>query len=134
MSRAAAQQDVRVLVVDDHPGNLTLAGEVVEATEGFAVAGAATTGEEALRVLETEDADVVLMDVRMPGAGGVVAARAASALPSHPLVVLVSADEWPEIEADPSEHGAAAFVRKETLCPRLLRRLWERHEQVAKRN
>jgi len=60
----------------------------------------------------------------MPGIGGVAAARALGRLPDPPTVVLMSADPCPVIEADPAAHGAKAFVRKHTLCPRALRHLW----------
>jgi two-component system invasion response regulator UvrY len=122
---------IRVLVVDDHPDNLALVGEVVDATAGFAIVGQVASGEEALSELERRPADVVLMDVQMPGVGGVMAARAASRLHDRPLVFLISSDDQPTIAADPSAHGAVAFVRKEKLSPGLLRRLWAMYAGAA---
>jgi CheY-like chemotaxis protein len=116
--------DVRVLIVDDHPRNRALLAEVVEATAGFTAVGTAASGEEALGRLG--HADLVLMDVRMPGGGGVAAARAMARLPGSPHVILVSGDDRPEIAADPAAHGAVAFLRKELMSTGLLRRTWAR--------
>ena len=115
---------VRVLVVDDSDPQRQLVGQLVDTVAGFVTVGTAASGEEALAALQQLPADLVLMDVRMPGAGGIATARAAEGLPHRPLVVLTSSDDRPDIEADPPAHGAAAFVRKENMSARLLQQLW----------
>jgi CheY-like chemotaxis protein len=115
-----------VRVVDDSPTARAAAGAVVDATRGFAVVSLLATGEEALAWLQRFDVDLVLMDVRMPGMGGVAAARIMRHLRDPPVVVLLSADDHPDIAARPGEHGAVAFLRKEALGPRSLHRIWAR--------
>jgi class 3 adenylate cyclase len=61
-------EGVRVLVVDDVPQNLKLMHAVLE-PRGFTVLSA-TSGEEALRILDGTSVDVVLLDVVMPGMDG----------------------------------------------------------------
>jgi CheY-like chemotaxis protein len=122
--------DVRVAVVDDNPEFRGVADEVIAATRGFIAAHALPSGEDALRTLPQAPADLVLMDVRMPGIGGVAAARALALLSRPPCVVLKSADEDPQIEADPPAHGAIAFVRKHAFCPRTLRQVWAREHDA----
>ncbi|MEQ6916062.1 response regulator [Halomonas aquatica] len=63
----------RVLIVDDGPVNLTLARQVLE-RQGLEVA-TATSGDQALSLLEGEPFDLVLMDIFMPGMDGVEASR-----------------------------------------------------------
>ena len=55
-----------VLAVDDHPRFLEAAKAVVEATPGFAWAGGASSGEEALATAARGEPDLVLVDVNMP--------------------------------------------------------------------
>jgi two-component system invasion response regulator UvrY len=123
----ASPEEIRVLVVDDHPRFRALMEHVVDGTPGFRAVAGACTGEEALAHLERSPADLVLMDVQMPGAGGIAAARVAAGLRQRPLVVLMSGDDRPDIEADPPAHGAVAFVRKERIDGAVLRRLWSQH-------
>ncbi|UOQ57290.1 response regulator transcription factor [Leucobacter allii] len=66
---------IRVLVVDDHP--IVRAGIVglLDTEPDFAIVAEAASGEEALELSGRERPDVVLMDLRMPGIGGVEATR-----------------------------------------------------------
>ena len=66
---------IRVVVADDHPPFLRAARAVVGATPGFELVGAAGSGEEAIELAATARADLVLLDVHMPGIGGIEAAR-----------------------------------------------------------
>jgi CheY-like chemotaxis protein len=124
------RNDVRVLVVDDQPSFLGVAQEVISATPGFRTVACAQSAADALDCLEAGGADLVVMDVRMPGTDGVVAARAVGRLPDPPVVVLCSSDERPDIAADPRAHGAAAFYRKERFGASLLREVWAKHGRL----
>jgi DNA-binding NarL/FixJ family response regulator len=114
---------VRVLTVDDQELFRGIARDVIEATEGFEVAGEAANGEEALAAVERLAPELVLLDVRMPGMDGVEVARRIAA--SHPdtVVVLISMEE----RVDVPSAAATPFVRKQDFGPRLLRRLWTAH-------
>jgi two-component system invasion response regulator UvrY len=122
---------VRVLVVDDHAGIRAAVSAVVEATAGFELAGAAGSGEEALAWLDDQPADLVLMDVAMPGCGGVQAAKTIAQMATQPAVFLMSSIEQPQIAADPCAHGAAAFIAKEDLSPEFLRHVWSDRFRAA---
>ena len=83
--------DPLVLVVDDLPQNVRLL-EAVLSPKGFRVA-TASSGEEALDVLNKEHPDVVLLDILMPGMDGfevVEALRADPDTKSVPVVILTS--------------------------------------------
>jgi DNA-binding response OmpR family regulator len=58
----------RVLIVDDEPGILEMLGEIL-VTQGYTVA-TAPTGREALERLQTFAADVIILDIVMPGMSG----------------------------------------------------------------
>jgi CheY-like chemotaxis protein len=66
MSQLAVHANI--LIVDDNPVNLKLAGSVLE-TAGYAV-DSATSAEEALLLLETRLPQLVLMDIGLPGMDG----------------------------------------------------------------
>ena len=114
--------DVRVLIVDDQePFRLAMAA-VVEETAGFVVAGTAVTGEESLEAAAELAPDLVLMDVNLPGIGGIEAARLLTSSPGGPMVVLLSTYE--EDEFDTAGSGAAAYVAKAAFGPDRLSAIW----------
>jgi two-component system invasion response regulator UvrY len=113
---------VRVLVVDDQLVFHDAARAVIEATAGFEWIGGASCGEEAVEEAERLRPDLVLMDVRMPGIGGVEAAHQIASRGPLAVVVLLTGGPLP---MDGSPGGAAEVVLKEGLCGGLLRRLWE---------
>jgi DNA-binding NarL/FixJ family response regulator len=66
---------VRVLVADDHPFFRDGLRVMLEATPDTELVGEATDGEEAIALAHTLGTDVILMDLRMPGMGGIEATR-----------------------------------------------------------
>ena len=121
---AVIRPTVRVLVVDDQPVFHDAARALVDATAGFEWVGGASCGEEGVEQAERLRPDLVLMDVRMPGIGGVEAARQI-ALRGVPAIVVLITSGLPE--SDESSGSAAEIVPKEQLSGALLRRLWEHY-------
>jgi two-component system, NarL family, invasion response regulator UvrY len=118
---------VSVLTVDDQEVFRAAAREVIDATPGFEALGEAASGEEALALLERLDFQLVLVDLRMPGMGGVEAARRIKEMRPGAVVVLVSLEEPQDVPATAWGSGAVAFVRKQEFAPTMLRRLWLIH-------
>jgi two-component system, NarL family, invasion response regulator UvrY len=118
---------VRVLTVDDHATFRNAARALIGATDGFELAGEASTGEEGVAAARRLHPDLVLMDVWLPDIDGYEATRRITPIQPETVVVLISAmDE--AIQGDTAARcGAAAFVRKQDLRPLLLRQLWNRH-------
>ena len=115
---ADAATPVRVLVADDSPAFLRAAVAVVAAAEGFELVGVARSGEDAVAVAEAVAPDLVLLDIRMPGVGGVEAARRIHESNERAVVVMITAGAgW----------GASAAVKKQDVLPGTLRDLWQRH-------
>jgi DNA-binding NarL/FixJ family response regulator len=66
---------IRVIVVDDHPIVRSGIVGLLEAEPGIEVVAQADSGEQALELVAELQPDVVLLDLRMPGIGGVETAR-----------------------------------------------------------
>jgi pilus assembly protein CpaE len=116
--------EVRVLVVDDQRPFRVAAASVLHRTPGFVLTGEAESGEEAVEKARDLHPDLVLMDIRMPGIGGVEATRQLLVdLPST-VVFLCSTYERADLPVDAAASGAAAYLHKEELRPELLQRLW----------
>jgi two-component system, NarL family, invasion response regulator UvrY len=119
-----SEAEVRVLTVDDQVVFRDAARDVINATPGFEAVGDVGSGEEAMAAVERLRPELVLLDVRMPGCGGVEAARRITAAHPETVVVLISIEEFAE---DAQASGAAALVRKQDFGPSMLRSIWEAH-------
>ncbi len=112
---------IRVLLVDDHAivrlGLMTL----IDEQSGLQVVGEAGTAAEALLAVEQLAPDVVLMDIRMPGEGGIEAtAQISRRFPAVKVVMLTSfADD--ELVVRAIRAGAVGYVLKQVGNADLLR-------------
>ena len=124
---STAVRGVGVFTVDDQAVFRSVARDVIAATPGFASVGEAGSGEEALTAVEQVHPDLVLIDVRMPGIGGIEAARRIAGAHPELGVVLISIEDPEEVARDARLCGVAELVRKQDFGPALLRRLWDVH-------
>jgi two-component system, NarL family, invasion response regulator UvrY len=115
---------VRVWVVDDQASFRLATAATVAATEDFVMAGECETGESAVELLRDGGAGIVLMDIHMPGMGGIEAAWRIRAAHPDLVVLLMSTYEVEDLPAGAADCGATAYLHKENLSPALLTRLW----------
>lgn len=116
---------VRAVIVDDQPPFRAAANLVFDLLDDFEVVGEATSGEEALALVDALRPDLVLMDINLPGMNGVETTRRLSARHPDVVTVLVSTYEADDLPADAASSGAIAYVHKEHLDGDLIEQLWQ---------
>ncbi|MCY3809139.1 MAG: response regulator transcription factor [Gemmatimonadetes bacterium] len=102
----------RVLLVDDHKAVRASLWELLESIDAVDVVGEASSGEEAVRKARTLEPDVVVMDLAMPGMGGLEATRRITALGLRTRILVLTVHDEDEFLATAMEAGAASFLNK----------------------
>jgi len=103
----------KILVVDDKEDSRRLVGKVL-GHRGYDVIGAAT-GEDAIKIAQTEFPDLILMDIRLPGGiDGMEATRRIKAMPklAHIPILAMTASVRPEDMQRALDVGCSSFARK----------------------
>lgn len=109
-AQATGTKERRVLIVDDEVNMRKTLAEILQ-DEGFQVVTAAT-GEEAVQLCQEDGFEAVLMDVRMPGMGGVEAFRLIRRHQEGVRVILMSAYSVEALKEAALDEGAIAFLSK----------------------
>lgn len=105
-------QPIRVLLADDHPILLAALRALLE-RHGYLIVGEATTGEEAIPLAARYAPQVVIMDLEMPGLGGLATiSRIRDAAPAAKILILSAHDEPADVMAALSEAGADGYLVK----------------------
>ncbi|MDW4906848.1 response regulator transcription factor [Streptomyces sp. ADMS] len=105
---------IRVLLADDQALLRSAFRVLVDSESDMEVVGEASDGAEAVRLVREQRADVVLMDIRMPGTDGLAATRLISADPglAHVRVVMLTTFEVDEYVVQSLRAGASGFLGK----------------------
>ena len=122
------QEEVRVLVVDDH--ELVRRGimNMLERSDGVTVVGEAGDGEEAIEKIRTHAPDVTLLDVQMPKLDGVETLKQLKGLGVGARVILLSAYAKDEYVFEGLRAGARGYLLKDTAREDLLDAIRVVHE------
>src|SRR5687768_10236486 len=94
---AARDEPVRVVLVDDHAMLRAGLKALLATTPDVMVVGEASSGDDAVPVVQRLAPQVVVMDLEMPRGDGMTATRTISALPSPPRVLILTMhaeEEW----------------------------------------
>jgi two-component system response regulator AlgR len=110
---------IRFLIVDDEPLAIERLQLLLARMDGVALAGTASEGAAALRLIEALAPDAVLLDIAMPGMDGIDVARAVGALARPPLVIFVTAFDTFAVAA--FEVEAVDYLMKPVSAERLAR-------------
>jgi DNA-binding NarL/FixJ family response regulator len=128
---------IRVLVVDDEESVVDVLRALIGSDPTLEFAGAAGDAEHGIELALKEQPDVVLMDVRMPGGGGVRAVREIRKRSSRTKVVALSAHEDSDTMIRMIGAGAGAYVPKSESTDEILRAIhrsvtddWQREPEA----
>jgi DNA-binding NarL/FixJ family response regulator len=108
------------LVVDDHDAVRRALCERIQASFGQFRMREARTVDEALKIVEAERVDIVLMDFRLPGMDGVDGTRMVLERSPHTSVVMVSGFDDSSHRSAARKAGARAFVSKRAISRELI--------------
>jgi two-component system response regulator NreC len=122
---------IRVLLVDDHKMFRAGIRALMSSQRDMDVVGEASTGEEALELTATMSPDVVLLDIGLPGMGGIEVARRIRA--EHPKVQILAltAHDRPEYFFEMLRAEVAGYVLKEAAPTELFTAVRAAHSGEA---
>jgi two-component system NarL family response regulator len=105
---------IRILIVDDHPVVRAGLASMLGTQEELELVGSARSGEDALRMLDEHNPDVLLLDLRMPGMSGVETLQALKAANRQVRVIILTNYETDEDIYRAVQAGAQGYLLKDT--------------------
>ncbi|RUS47351.1 response regulator transcription factor [Cohnella sp. AR92] len=112
---------IRIVIVDDHPLFRHGVRTLLSTTSDVEVVGEASNGEEAIELARSLAPDVMLMDIRMPGASGIEATREiTSKIPGIRILILTMFED-DSFVFTAMRNGAKGYVLKDANKDELLR-------------
>ena len=112
---------IRVMIVDDHPVVRKGLSTFLSHEGDMEVVGLATDGEEAVDMAAKVSPDIVLMDLSMPGIGGIEATRRLVERNPDIRVMMLTSFGGHERMVEALKSGAVGYVVKDTAPAELLR-------------
>jgi two-component system invasion response regulator UvrY len=103
---------IRVLIVDDHALIRLALRRILEESGEINVVSEVSSGEEAVEFARRNPLDLVLMDVDMPGMGGVEATRKLNTISGGPRVIVISVHSQDPYPKRLLEAGASGYLSK----------------------
>lgn len=118
---------IRVLVVDDHELVRSGITRMLVDDPDIDVLGQASSGEDAIDFVRKERPDIVLMDIRMPGIGGLEATRRILRIDDSIRVIVVTACADDPYPARVMQSGATAYITKGADIQEMVRAIRKAH-------
>jgi len=104
---------IRIVIVDDHPMVAEGIQSILESYDDVEVIGVFCTGAEIIDRVSDLDPDVILLDLNMPGIGGLTTTEIILERRPHTRILILSMHDSPEYIASALSHGAAGYVLKD---------------------
>ncbi|HYY02565.1 MAG TPA: response regulator transcription factor [Gaiellaceae bacterium] len=118
--RGQTTDPLRVLIVDDHDLFRSGLRNLLEVEDGIDIIGEAAGGQEAVRIVRELAPDVVVMDLNMPGMGGVEATRHITTLAPLTRVVMLTISDQDNDVIDAILAGACGYLLKDSSIQDLM--------------
>lgn len=118
---------IRILIVDDHPIVRVGLAAIIDAQRGMKIVGQAGTAAEAVRLFQSANPDITLMDLRLPDSSGVEAIRSICATNPNARIVVLTTYEGDEDIHQALEAGARGYLIKGMSHELLLQALHRVH-------
>ena len=112
---------VKILLVDDHELVRSGIRLILERVAGFVVVAEVKSGEDAIRYCRKDAPDIVLMDVNMPGIGGLEAIKQIVRMSENTRVICLSMHTENPIPAKVMQMGASGFITKDAESEEMIR-------------
>jgi len=112
--------NIRIMIIDDHPVVRAGLESMLSTQPDMDVVASASSGLEALSLLETITPDVILMDLRMSGMSGLDTIRAINLRPDPPRILILTSFDAEEDIYQSVGAGAQGYILKDTPQGRLL--------------
>ena len=114
-------EPIRILIADDHPHFRDGLRALLVSASDLEVVGEAADGEEAISLAADLQPDVILMDLGMPGVGGIEATRRILRTSPHIAILVVSMFEDDDSVFAALQAGARGYLLKGALKAEILR-------------
>lgn len=115
---------IRILIVDDHPVVLAGLTSMLGTQDGMEVAGSASGGEEAMEMLRHRPADLILLDLRMPGMNGIDTLHALNRAKIDIRVIILTSFETDEDIYRAVQAGARGYLLKGAPQSDMIEAIW----------
>ena len=103
---------IKILIVDDHDLVRMGLSRILDDIAAFTVIGVASSGEEALMLTKKLKPDVVMMDVKMPGIGGLEATKRIKRIDKNICIIAVTSCDDDLYPSKLMRAGASAYITK----------------------
>ena len=111
---------IRILIADDHPVVQAGLTSMLNSNDGIEVVGSASSGTEALKILEQKRPDILLLDLRMPGMNGIETLTAMQKMKTTARAIVLTSFETDENIYRAVRAGAQGYLLKDAPQEQML--------------
>lgn len=113
-------EKIRILLVDDSQRFRESALRFINTHINYSVLSWATSGEEAIKKIHQFNPDLILMDISMPGMGGLEATKVIKEIQSKTKVFILTISSGSEYNEEAFSAGADYFITKSDFATKLI--------------